>query len=69
MASIQQILGNINEVESQFKECVEMGKKLYPRNKEDATKRFMWENNLMKFYLEYDVDKACDYGHDLLHDY
>jgi hypothetical protein len=26
----------------------------------------MWQNNLLKFYLEYNVDQACDYGSDLL---
>ena len=26
----------------------------------------MWQNNLLKFYLEYNVDQACDYGQDLL---
>jgi hypothetical protein len=28
----------------------------------------MWQNNLLKFYLEYNVDQACDYGNDLLSD-
>ena len=29
----------------------------------------MWQNNLLKFYIENDIDKACDYGSDLIHDY
>ena len=29
----------------------------------------MWKNNLFKFYIDFDVDKACDYGEELLHDY
>ena len=26
----------------------------------------MWQNNLLKYYMEYDIDKACDYGEDLM---
>ena len=25
----------------------------------------MWQNNLLKFYLEHDIDKAITYGHEL----
>ena len=28
----------------------------------------MWQNNMLKFYLENDVDKAVDYGSDLVGD-
>ena len=28
----------------------------------------MWQNNLLKFYLEYNVDQACDYGSELFSD-
>lgn len=31
-------------------------------------KVFMWQNNLLKFYLDYNVDQACDYGGELLSD-
>ena len=26
----------------------------------------MWENNLLKFYLEYHIDQAIEYGHGLI---
>ena len=26
----------------------------------------MWQNNLIKFYLDHNVDKACELGDDLL---
>jgi hypothetical protein len=29
----------------------------------------MWQNNMLKYYLEKDIDKACDYGEDLLTDF
>ena len=28
----------------------------------------MWQNNLLKFYLDYNVDQACDYGNELISD-
>ena len=68
MASLQQIMGQIKDVEDTFNKCLDISGKIYPRRREDAVKRFIWENNLMKFYMEYNVDKACDFGHDLLHD-
>jgi hypothetical protein len=72
MASIQQIIGNGQEVENTFRRCVETAEKIYQIHKgakpEDITKLFMWQNNLLKFYMEYNVDQACDYGNDLLSD-
>ena len=29
---------------------------------------FMWQNNLLKFYLEFDVERAMDYGQDIIGD-
>ena len=70
MASIQQMLGDINEVEGTFRRCVETAEKIYQPHKgtkgEDMSKIFMWQNNLLKFYLEYNVDQACDYGNELV---
>ena len=28
----------------------------------------MWQNNLLKFYLEHDVDKAIEYSKELMED-
>ncbi len=68
LASVQKLLQDDKGVEQTFQQCVETANKIYPRTKEDAARRFLWQNNLLKFYLENDVDKACDYGSDLLHD-
>jgi len=27
---------------------------------------FMWQNNLLKFYMENDIDKAIDFAKDLI---
>ncbi|CDW76305.1 UNKNOWN [Stylonychia lemnae] len=69
LASIQTILKEPYAVENTFKQCIETANKIFPKNKEDASKRFMWKNNLFKFYIDFDIDKACDYGQELLHDY
>ena len=72
MASIQQLIGDGREVEATWQKCVETAEKMYPQHKgtkpEDVSKLFMWQNNLLKFYLDYNVDQACDYGNDLLND-
>lgn len=41
---------------------------MYPKKLEGISKKFMWYNNLLKFYLDQDIDKACDYGEDLIND-
>ena len=28
----------------------------------------MWQNNLLKFYMEHDIAKAKDYSRELIHD-
>ena len=42
LASVQSILSDGPGVEETLLKCVETAKKIYPRNKEDASKRFMW---------------------------
>lgn len=69
LASVQKLLEDAQGLEATFLQCTHIADKLYPRNKEDAGSRFMWQNNLLKFYIEYDIDKACDLGSDLLADY
>lgn len=66
---MQTIIRDGPGVEDTFLKCTEIANKLYPRNREDAHWRFMWHNNLFKYYIDCDIDKACDYGQDLLHDY
>ena len=60
MASIQQMLGDVGQVESTFRRCVDTAEKIYQPHKgtkaEELSKIFMWQNNLLKFYLEYNVD-------------
>lgn len=73
MASIHQILGDGDSVEKTFIKCVETAEKMHPQHKgtkaDDLSKVFLWQNNLLKFYLEYNVDQACDYGNDLLSEF
>jgi len=70
MASIHQILGDGPSVEQTFIKCVQTAESMHPQHKgtkpEDLSKVFMWQNNLLKFYLDYNVDQACDYGSELL---
>jgi hypothetical protein len=70
MASIHQLLRDGRQVEATWQKCVDTAEKMTPLHKgskiEDVAKVFMWQNNLLKFYLDYNVDQACDYGRDLL---
>ena len=60
MASVQQILGDGREMEAIWRKCVETAEKMYPQHKgtkpADVSKLFLWQNNLLKFYLDYNVD-------------
>lgn len=79
IAGIQQILGDRDAVEETFQKCIETSKNS-PFNKVLAKKGtkeaeqqmlsnvFMWQNNLLKFFLEFDVERAIDYGQDVISD-
>ena len=55
-----------------WRKCVETAEKMHPQHKgtkpADVAKLFLWQNNLLKFYLDYNVDQACSYGQELLDD-
>ena len=55
-------------MENVFHRCIETAENS-PFNKLKSDTRtsniFLWQNNLLKFYLENNIDKAIDYGHEL----
>ena len=58
-------------VEATFKKCIDVAEssKVSLDPKLDQTQNvFMWQNNLLKFYLEHDIAKAKDYSRELIHD-
>ena len=82
IAGIQQIKQDHTAVEKTFKECIKIAENS-PQNliqmvdaksskPLDADSRadqvFIWQNNLLKFYLENDIEKATDFGTELIDD-
>ena len=69
MASLHMLLHDLGGVEEKFKRSVEVAEStpvsLNPGMDQTASV-FMWQNNLLKFYLEHDVNKAIEYAKDLL---
>lgn len=68
IASLQVIQRDLGAVEDTFKKCVDIAensKVPLNANEDSATNIFMWQNNLLKFYLEHDIDKAIVYGTEL----
>lgn len=54
--------------EDTFKKCIDVAENAsVPLNPtmDQAANVFMWQNNLLKFYLENDIDKAISYGKEL----
>jgi hypothetical protein len=43
-----------------------LSRKIYKGKEMESV--FTWENNMLKFYLEFNAYKACDYGAGLLED-
>ena len=62
---------DILATEDTFKKCVEVAENaqvpLNP-NLDQTSNVFMWQNNLLKFYMENDIDKAIAYGKELSED-
>ena len=68
IASLQIIQRDILAVEETFKKCIDVAEnaQISLNPKIDQTSNvFMWQNNLLKFYMEHDIDKAIGYGFDL----
>lgn len=60
---------DIEGMEDTFKKCVEVAENSKTRLVSDLDQTqnvFMWQNNLLKFYMEYNIPKACDYSDELL---
>ena len=68
IASLQIIKRDLNAVEETFKKCIDVAENAkVPLNTTiDQTQNvFMWQNNLLKFYMEHDIEKAISYGSEL----
>ena len=71
ISSLQILMFDLEGVEKSFKNCIEVAEKTRtPLNpKLDQTQNiFMWQNNLLKFYLEHDVEKAIEYSTELMYE-
>ena len=71
VASLQMLTKDLPAVEDTFKKCIEVaeGSTVSLNPKADQTQNvFMWQNNLLKFYLEHDMAKAIDLSRELLDD-
>ena len=69
MASLHMMQQNFDLVEQRFKQCIEVaekGKKSLNKAKDQTQNTFIWQNNLMKFYLVNDVTKAIDFALELI---
>ena len=68
IASLQIINGDILATEDTFKKCIDVAENaVLPLNPsmDQTANVFMWQNNLLKFYIENDIDKAISYGKEL----
>ena len=69
IASLQVMDRDILAVEETFKKCIEISENAaVPLNSklDQAQNIFMWQNNLLKFYIENDIEKAISYGRELI---
>ena len=68
IASLHLMNRDILAVEDTFKKCVEVAENAQvPLNPtiDQTSNVFMWQNNLLKFYMEHDIDKAITFGGEL----
>jgi hypothetical protein len=69
MASLHMLLSELDGVEHMFKKSIEVAEqtKTMLSSKVDQTSSvFMWQNNLLKFYMEHDLSKAIPYAAELI---
>jgi hypothetical protein len=69
IAGIQRILKDLDGVEETFHKCIDVAENGPLRKGGDKTRIrniFTWQNNVLKFYLDNNIDKAIDYGNELL---
>jgi len=63
------LLSDLDSVEKLFKmsvECAEKTKFTHNKALSQTQSVFMWQNNLLKFYMEHDIGKAIDYSKELI---
>lgn len=65
MASVNNMAGDTEKNEEVFERIVETAPMAYPDN---DTMIFRCHNTLLKYYLNFDVDKCCKHGKDALSD-
>lgn len=63
MASVNNVAGNLDDNESVFERITEIAPMAYQDN---SSLIFRCHNTLLKYYLNRDVDKCCQYGEKLL---
>ena len=63
MASIYRLMGQFSNTEGVLQDVVQRCPTVY---KDNPNQIFMCQNNLLKHYLENDVDKCVDYGNEIL---
>jgi tetratricopeptide (TPR) repeat protein len=69
LASIHMLQLDFNSVEKRFQQCIEVaekGKKSMNKKNDQTHNTFIWQNNLIKFYLAHNVDKAIEFSSDIL---
>jgi tetratricopeptide (TPR) repeat protein len=69
MASIHMMLRDLESVENTFQKCIEVAEKAtsqMSRQHNQTQSIFIWQNNLLKFYIQHDIKRAIDYSHELI---
>jgi HEPN domain-containing protein len=69
MASLHMILSQLDKVEEMFKlsiQVAENSKEKLSKSLDQTQTVFMWQNNLLKFYMENDIEKAVDFAKELI---
>ena len=63
------ILSQLDKVEEMFKlsiQVAENSKEKLSKSLDQTQTVFMWQNNLLKFYMENDIEKAVDFAKELI---
>lgn len=71
MASIHMLQLDFESVEQCFRKCVDVaenGKKSMNKKNDQTHNVFIWQNNLINFYLTHNLDKCIDFSNELIDD-
>lgn len=66
------VMQNLQGVEDTFQKSIKVAEKTTERlhkNMDQTQAVFMWQNNLLKFYMENDVKRAIDYSKELMEEH